>query len=40
MSEGSFPDDQKAAGLQGNKENSSPIVKSPPKAPPMPPSGN
>jgi dishevelled associated activator of morphogenesis len=38
MSEGSFPDDQKAAGLQGNKENSSQeasIVKAP-APPPMP----
>jgi dishevelled associated activator of morphogenesis len=41
MSEGSFPDDQKAAGLQGNKDNSkeSPtaVVKAPPAPPPMAP---
>lgn len=46
MSEGSFPDDQKAAGLQGNCNNKSASPESPapappppvPKAPPMAPS--
>lgn len=45
MSEGSFPDDQKAAGLQGNcnnkttEESSTKIPPPPvPKAPPMAPS--
>lgn len=38
MSEGSFPDDQKAAGLQGNKDTSSreTSVKAPPAPPPIP----
>lgn len=37
MSEGSFPDDQKAAGLQGNKDNSSSQESSMAKAPLPPP---
>ena len=38
MSEGSFPDDQKAAGLQGNKDTSSreSTAKAPPAPPPIP----
>jgi dishevelled associated activator of morphogenesis len=38
MAEGSFPDDQKAAGLQGNKDTSSreTSVKAPPAPPPIP----
>lgn len=35
MSEGSFPDDQKAAGLQGNCNSKNAPMSSPPPPPPM-----